>query len=73
MFYGSQFNGDLSKWNVSNVVDMRYMFKNSQFTGDISKCNLSYVFYTEDMFYGTPTNINILKSIVIHNGLHLDF
>ena len=26
LFYGSKFNGDISKWNVSNVKDMSYMF-----------------------------------------------
>lgn len=28
VFEGSQFKGDLSKWDVSNVEDMKYMFKN---------------------------------------------
>ena len=26
MFKGSQFNGDLSKWNNMGLADMRYMF-----------------------------------------------
>ena len=26
MFCDSKFNGDISKWDVSNVVDMSYMF-----------------------------------------------
>ena len=30
------YNGDISKWNVSNVTDMEKMFKNSAFNGDIS-------------------------------------
>ena len=29
MFNNSDFNGDISKWNVSNVKDMRSMFYNS--------------------------------------------
>ena len=29
MFYGSEFNGDISKWGVSNVEDMYGMFRNS--------------------------------------------
>jgi surface protein len=29
MFYDSQFNGDISKWNVSNVEDMSFMFADS--------------------------------------------
>jgi len=30
MFYNSNFNGDISKWNVSNVIDMRGMFWDSK-------------------------------------------
>jgi len=37
MFANSQFNSDISKWNVSRVEDMEGMFENSQFSGDISK------------------------------------
>ena len=29
MFYNSKFNGDISKWDVSNVKDMACMFDNS--------------------------------------------
>ncbi len=29
MFSSSQFNQDISDWNVSNVIDMSDMFKNS--------------------------------------------
>ena len=29
MFYSSQFNGDISDWDVSNVKNMRLMFYNS--------------------------------------------
>ena len=27
LFYGSPFNGDISKWNVSNVTTMAYVIK----------------------------------------------
>ena len=37
MFNSSQFNGDISLWNVSNVTNMSFMFSNSQFNGDISR------------------------------------
>jgi surface protein len=30
MFCVSQFNGDISKWNVSNVTDMSGMFCSSE-------------------------------------------
>ena len=48
MFYQSEFNGDISKWDVSNVTDMRCMFIDSEFNRNISKwninpnCNLDY-------------------------------
>ena len=29
MFYNSQFNGNISEWNVLNVEDMKNMFKYS--------------------------------------------
>ena len=32
----SQFNGDISQWDVSNVTNMESMFEGSQFNGDIS-------------------------------------
>ena len=38
------FNGDLSKWNVSNVRDMEDMFYEARsFNGDLSKWNVSNV------------------------------
>ncbi len=40
------FNGDISKWDVSNVKEMGYMFYNSKFNGDISEWDVSNV---EDM------------------------
>ena len=48
LFEDSAFNGDISKWNVSNVVNMNYMFMGaSKFNGDISKWDVSKV---EDMY-----------------------
>ena len=43
LFFGSVFNGDISKWNVSNVRKMSYMFFRSDFNGDISNWNVSNV------------------------------
>ena len=34
MFQGSKFNGDISKWNVSNVRDMVDMFADSPLEGN---------------------------------------
>jgi surface protein len=43
MFMYSQFNGDISRWNVSSVTDMSNMFHDSEFNGDISNWNVSNV------------------------------
>ena len=34
LFLSSEFNGDISKWNVSNVEDMIDMFKRSPLEGN---------------------------------------
>ena len=41
LFEFSNFNGDISKWDVSNVNNMDSMFRDSEFNGDISKWELS--------------------------------
>ena len=52
MFFNSQFNGDISKWDVSNVTNMSCMFDyNSQFNGDISKWDVSNVTDMSNMFF----------------------
>lgn len=33
LFKDSKFNGDISKWDVSNVKDMRYIFSDSKLEG----------------------------------------
>ena len=50
MFKRSEFNGDISKWDVSHVTDMKDMFQQSEFNGDISKWNVSKVKYMNEMF-----------------------
>ena len=46
----SGFNGDISKWNVSNVESMADMFNKSAFNGDISNWDVSKVRYMGWMF-----------------------
>ena len=46
-----KFDIDITGWNVSNVVDMRYMFMNSKnFNQDLSKWNVTNVKYMDGMF-----------------------
>lgn len=40
LFKHSEFNGDISQWNVSKVQCMNNMFYNSKFNEDISNWNL---------------------------------
>ena len=59
MFSHSQFNGDISKWDVRNVSDMSYMFANSQFNGDISQWDVSNVKNLSNMFSYSQFNIDL--------------
>ena len=59
LFYGSEFNGDISKWDVSNVTDMSRMFALSKFDGDISNWDVSKVKDMDEMFYGSPLEKNL--------------
>ena len=62
LFYKNQkFNGDISKWDVSNVKDMSYMFCNTVFNGDISSWNVSNVEDMSGMFYESQFNGDISK------------
>jgi surface protein len=52
---------DISKWNVSNVENMSFMFIRSQFNGDISKWNVSKVKDMSCMFKSSQFNGDISK------------
>ena len=54
MFDNSEFNGDISDWNVEKVIDMGYMFNRSKFNGDISNWNVENVTNMRYMFDGCP-------------------
>jgi surface protein len=56
---GKEFNGDISKWDVSNVDNMAAMFQYSAFNGNISKWNVSNVRNMEEMFDGSKFNNDI--------------
>ena len=59
MFYGSQFNQDISSWDISNVADMQRMFFNSQFNQDISNWDVSNVTNMGGMFAYSQFNQDI--------------
>lgn len=60
LFFYSDFNGDISKWDVSNVKNMRAMFNGCiTFKGDISKWDVSNVEDMEKMFYDSRFNRDI--------------
>ena len=61
MFAYSKFNGDISKWDVSNVEDMSNIFYYSQFTGengDLSNWDVSNVINMLSMFKGCSLKNN---------------
>ena len=48
--------GDISGWDVSNVRDMKDMFRNAEyFNGDLSKWNVSNVTNMKEMFEGAKS------------------
>ena len=58
----SEFDGDISEWNVSNVTDMKFMVDNCKYTGkngDISDWDVSNVTLMTGMFYNSKYNGDI--------------
>ena len=53
------YNGDISKWDVSNVKNMSRMFGNTIFNGDISQWNVSNVENMSEMFINSKFNGDI--------------
>lgn len=56
-----EFNGDISKWNVSKVENMCKMFRDSKFNGDISGWDVSHVENMEEMFKDSQFNGDISR------------
>ncbi len=67
------FNGDISKWDTSNVINMSGMFDTSHFNGDISKWDTSNVTDMSGMFANSKFNGNISKwntsNVIDMNGM----
>jgi surface protein len=60
MFFGtSSFNADISRWDVSNVINMLCMFQLSAFNQDIGRWDVSNVTTMTSMLSFTPFNQGI--------------
>ena len=59
MFLNSEFNQDISNWDVSNVTNMESMFNESSFNQDISNWDVSNVTNMESMFNESSFNQDI--------------
>lgn len=57
----TSFDGDISEWDVSNVIEMSSMFAGSKFNGDLSKWNVSNVKQMYSMFSRSRFNGDISK------------
>ncbi len=70
-YHNKTFNQDISKWDVSNVTNMKGMFYDSVFNGDIFQWNVSKMTYMDYMFYKSPFEQNIfnLKQIIKTNPI----
>ena len=57
----SNFNGikNFNDWNVSNIIDISYMFDKSAFNQDISQWDVSGVVNMSHTFYSAPFNFDI--------------
>jgi len=56
MFSFTTYNGDISRWNVSSVTNMRCMFRRTPFNGDISGWDVSSVTDMWGMFMDCPSS-----------------
>jgi len=85
LFYHSDFDGDISGWDMSNVVNATAMFYRAKFTGkngDISNWDvhnfksISYMFYKSgfncDISKWDITSIPVINSIKTFYGTPLD-
>ena len=57
----TSFSGDLSKWDVSRVIDISCMFSETYFNGDLSKWDVSSVTDMTRMFFSTSFNGDVSK------------
>ena len=68
----NHFNGDISRWDVSNVKDMKCMFQCSDFNGDISNWDVSAVINMEKLFCSSEFN-NDISRWDVHNVTDMSY
>ena len=71
--YISDFCGDISKWDVSNVTTFEGMFKDCHFNGDITKWKISQKADIEKMFWGCNISLKNLPKCLINRMESFDF
>lgn len=54
-----EFNGNISNWNTSNVIDFSFMFYQCKFNQDISNWKFDNVIYMNNMFEDSKFNQDI--------------
>ena len=60
-FSNTDFDGDISKWNVSKATCMRDMFSLCPFNGDVSQWDVSNVLDMSQMFFKSAFNNDISR------------
>ena len=74
LFERTNFSGDISNWNVSNVKNMSFMFYRCyQFNSDISLWDVSNVTNMRDMFYNCKKFNQDISSWDVSNVTNMKF
>ena len=72
LFYQSEFNGNISGWDVSGVLRMAGMFLGSQFNGDISGWKTKKVLDMHSMFRNSQFNGDV-STLDVSNVVNMAF
>ena len=58
-FYSTNFDGDISNWDMSTVTTFRRMFRSSQFNGAVNNWDVSSATNFNEMFRACPFNQDV--------------
>ena len=74
LFKRTDFNGNISKWNVSNVKDMHFMFDGcTAFNQDISNWDVSNVTDMSSMFFACKVFNQDISKWDVSNVTNMDY